>query len=76
MHTAAVLTISDSSFQRKRQDISGPAVARRLEAAEAGYLQVRLLERLFLLGMVKGYLGSLCFHNVLDTITLFLVKTG
>ena len=33
MHTAAVLTISDSSFQRKRQDLSGPAVARRLEAA-------------------------------------------
>ena len=33
MHTAAVLTISDSSFQRKREDISGPSVARRLEAA-------------------------------------------
>lgn len=33
MHTAAVLTISDSSFQRKRQDISGPMVARRLETA-------------------------------------------
>ncbi len=33
MHTAAVLTISDSSFQRKRQDLSGPAVVRRLEAA-------------------------------------------
>lgn len=33
MHTAAVLTISDSSFQRKRQDLSGPAVARRLETA-------------------------------------------
>jgi len=33
VHTAAVLTISDSSFQRKREDISGPAVARRLEAA-------------------------------------------
>ena len=33
MHTAAVLTISDSSFQRKREDISGPAVKRRLETA-------------------------------------------
>ena len=33
MYTAAVLTISDSSFQRKREDISGPAVARRLETA-------------------------------------------
>jgi molybdenum cofactor synthesis domain-containing protein len=33
VHTAAVLTISDSSFQRRRQDLSGPAVARRLEAA-------------------------------------------
>ena len=31
--TAAVLTVSDSSFQRRRQDLSGPAVARRLEAA-------------------------------------------
>jgi molybdopterin adenylyltransferase len=31
--TAAVLTISDSSFQRRREDVSGPAVARRLEAA-------------------------------------------
>lgn len=33
MHTAAVLTISDSSFQREREDISGPAVKRRLEVA-------------------------------------------
>lgn len=31
--TAAVLTISDSSFQRRRQDISGPAVVRLLEGA-------------------------------------------
>jgi molybdopterin adenylyltransferase len=33
VNTAAVLTISDSSFQRTRQDLSGPAVVRRLEAA-------------------------------------------
>jgi molybdopterin adenylyltransferase len=33
VYTAAVLTISDSSFQRKREDISGPAVVRRLETA-------------------------------------------
>jgi molybdopterin adenylyltransferase len=33
VHTAAVLTISDSSFQRERDDVSGPRVARRLEAA-------------------------------------------
>jgi molybdopterin adenylyltransferase len=33
--TASVLTISDSSFQRTREDLSGPAVARRLE--EAGF---------------------------------------
>lgn len=33
MNTAAVLTISDSSFQRLREDISGPAIAKRLEAA-------------------------------------------
>lgn len=31
--TAAVLTISDSSFERRRQDISGPAVVRLLEGA-------------------------------------------
>jgi molybdopterin adenylyltransferase len=31
--TAAVLTISDSSFQRRREDLSGPAIARQLEAA-------------------------------------------
>jgi molybdopterin adenylyltransferase len=33
VYTAAVLTISDSSFQGKREDLSGPAVARQLEAA-------------------------------------------
>lgn len=33
MNTAAVLTISDSSFQRRREDLSGPAVVRLLEAA-------------------------------------------
>jgi len=31
--TAAVLTISDSSFQGKREDISGPTIVRQLEAA-------------------------------------------
>ena len=31
--TAAVLTISDSSFERRREDISGPAVVQLLEAA-------------------------------------------
>jgi len=31
--TASVLTISDSAFQRTREDLSGPAVARQLEAA-------------------------------------------
>jgi molybdenum cofactor synthesis domain-containing protein len=33
VNTAAVLTISDSSFQRQREDISGPRVVRQLEAA-------------------------------------------
>ena len=32
--TAAVLTISDSSYLGKRQDVSGPAVVRELEAAK------------------------------------------
>lgn len=31
--TAAVLTISDSSFERRRQDVSGPEVVRLLEGA-------------------------------------------
>lgn len=33
MNTAAVLTISDSSFLGKREDLSGPAIARLLQAA-------------------------------------------
>jgi molybdopterin adenylyltransferase len=33
VNTAAVLTISDSSFQREREDLSGPAIVRCLEAA-------------------------------------------
>jgi molybdopterin adenylyltransferase len=33
VNTAAVLTISDSSFQRRREDLSGPAIVRMLEAA-------------------------------------------
>ncbi|HEY2496102.1 MAG TPA: MogA/MoaB family molybdenum cofactor biosynthesis protein [Candidatus Angelobacter sp.] len=32
--TAAVLTISDSSYLGKREDISGPAIVRELEAAK------------------------------------------
>jgi molybdopterin adenylyltransferase len=33
VHTAAVLTISDSAFNRKRQDLSGPTIVKALEAA-------------------------------------------
>lgn len=56
MKTASVLTISDSSFQRTREDLSGPAVARRLEDAgfkvvhssvlpdEQDQIQARLIE--------------------------------
>jgi molybdenum cofactor synthesis domain-containing protein len=56
LKTASVLTISDSSFQRTREDLSGPAVARRLEAAgfkvvhssvlpdEQDQIQARLIE--------------------------------
>lgn len=33
MNTAAVLTISDSSFQGKREDLSGPAIVQKLKAA-------------------------------------------
>jgi molybdopterin adenylyltransferase len=54
--TAAVLTISDSSFQKQREDLSGPAVVRQLEAAgftvvhksvlpdEKDQIQARLIE--------------------------------
>ena len=33
LKTAAVITISDSSFTGKREDVSGPAIVRELEAA-------------------------------------------
>jgi molybdenum cofactor synthesis domain-containing protein len=33
VNTAAVLTISDSSFLKKREDLSGPAVVKLLESA-------------------------------------------
>jgi len=54
--TAAVLTISDSSFRKEREDLSGPAIARQLEAAgftvvhrsvlpdEKDQIQARLIE--------------------------------
>lgn len=54
--TAAVLTISDSSFQKQREDVSGPSVVRQLEAAgftvvhtsvlpdEKDQIQARLIE--------------------------------
>lgn len=56
MKTAAVLTISDSTFQKQREDLSGPAVSRQLEAAgftvvhhsvlpdEKDQIQARLIE--------------------------------
>lgn len=56
MKTAAVLTISDSTFQKQREDLSGPAIARQLEAAgftvvhrsvlpdEKDQIQARLIE--------------------------------
>ncbi len=56
MKTAAVLTISDSSFQKQRADLSGPAVVRHLEGAgfsvvhnsilpdEKDQIQARLIE--------------------------------
>jgi molybdopterin adenylyltransferase len=34
VNTAAVLTISDSSFQGKRKDLSGPAIVKELAAAD------------------------------------------
>jgi molybdopterin adenylyltransferase len=43
VNTAAVLTISDSSFQRQRQDLSGPAIVRLLEAAGFKVLHTSVL---------------------------------
>lgn len=56
LKTASVLTISDSSFQKQRADVSGPAVVRQLESAgfkvvhtsvlpdEKDTIQARLIE--------------------------------
>src|SRR6185437_7258594 len=56
MKTASVLTISDSSFQKQRADLSGPAVVRQLKGAgftvvhssvlpdEKDQIQARLIE--------------------------------
>lgn len=41
--TAAVLTISDSSYLGKREDISGPAIVRKLEAAEFKVIHTSVL---------------------------------
>lgn len=41
--TAAVLTISDSSYIGKREDISGPAVVRELEAANFKVVHISVL---------------------------------
>jgi molybdopterin adenylyltransferase len=43
LKTAAVLTISDSSHQGKREDISGPAIVRELEAANFKVLHASVL---------------------------------
>lgn len=43
MKTAAVLTISDSSFQRTREDLSGPVVARLLQAAGFDVIHTSIL---------------------------------
>jgi molybdopterin adenylyltransferase len=41
--TAAVLTISDSSYVGKREDLSGPAVVRALEAAQFKVIHTSVL---------------------------------
>jgi molybdopterin adenylyltransferase len=41
--TAAVLTISDSSYQGKREDISGPEIVRQLEAANFKVIHASVL---------------------------------
>lgn len=43
MNTASVLTISDSSFQGQREDLSGPLVVRLLEAAGFKVLHTSVL---------------------------------
>jgi molybdopterin adenylyltransferase len=41
--TAAVLTISDSSYMGKREDISGPEIVRQLEAADFKVIHASVL---------------------------------
>jgi molybdenum cofactor synthesis domain-containing protein len=41
--TAAVLTISDSSYVGKREDVSGPAIVRELEAANFKVVHASIL---------------------------------
>jgi molybdopterin adenylyltransferase len=41
--TAAVLTISDSSYVGKREDVSGPAIVRELEAANFKVVHTSIL---------------------------------
>ncbi|HEY1940200.1 MAG TPA: MogA/MoaB family molybdenum cofactor biosynthesis protein [Candidatus Angelobacter sp.] len=43
LKTAAVLTISDSSYLGKREDISGPAIVRELEAARFKVIHTSVL---------------------------------
>jgi molybdenum cofactor synthesis domain-containing protein len=43
VNTASVVTISDSSFQGQREDLSGPAVVRMLEAAGFKVLHTSIL---------------------------------
>ena len=58
MTTAAVLTISDSAFQGKREDLSGPAIVRELLAAGFKVNQKAVLpdER----NQIQQQLTSLC----------------
>ena len=58
MKTAAVLTISDSSHEGSRVDISGPAVAARLEAGGFEVVERRIVpdER----GLIAAALRHIC----------------
>jgi molybdenum cofactor synthesis domain-containing protein len=58
--TAAVLTISDSSFQGKREDLSGPAVVRQLEAAGFNVIRTAIVpdER----DQIQRHLVECCQH--------------
>lgn len=69
MKTAAVLTISDSAHEGSRVDISGPAVAARLEAAGFEVVERRVVpdERSQIAAALRDICDRLTAHVIFTT---------